>query len=257
MTDPRIAPVEDNLDAFLASILGSGEFEVGSDPDVWSYWSDVAFPLFNGIGRARFAEGQVEARAREVVAPFIERGLPFLWWATPSGHADELAPVLTDLGLSGEPVPGMFRPLDSPVEVPLPAGVELREVSIDEMVPVMVAGFGMPEELTPEFRRFTSGLAPEDMVNLVASLDGDDVGCGTMYQTGQTAGLYNIATLESARGRGIGLAVTAALADAGRARGATHAILHSSQFGRPVYERLGFEEVCIVPQFVWMPAADD
>ena len=256
MTDPRVAPVEDNLDAFLVALVGAGLFSTGSDPDVLNYWSDVAFPLFNGIGRARFAPGSVATRAREVVAPYVERGLPFLWWATPSGHAEELTPVLTGLGMTCEPVPGMFTALDGAVADRLPDGVRLREVPALEMIPVMVEGFGMPEELVPEFGTFVAGLDPTSVVNLVALLDGEEVACGTMLQTGPTAGLYNIATVERARGRGIGYAVTAALMDAGRRRGATHAVLHASEQGRPVYERLGFEEVCVVPQFVWMPPGE-
>ena len=43
--------------------------------------------------------------------------------------------------------------------------------------------------------------------------------------------------------------------DLGRERGCTHAVLHASDLGRPVYERLGFVEVCQVPQYVWLPPA--
>ena len=35
--------------------------------------------------------------------------------------------------------------------------------------------------------------------------------------------------------------------------GIANAILHASEIGRPVYERLGFEEVCQTPQWIWMP----
>jgi GNAT superfamily N-acetyltransferase len=261
MRDSRVAPVEDNLDAFLESIVRSGEFSAGSDTDVWTYWSEVAFPLFNGIGRARFATGSVESRARDVVASFVRRGLPFIWWATPSGHGEELMPVLARLGMACGHVPGMFTELGAPVPDRAPAGVTLREVSVGELVPVMVAGFGIPDGLEPHFHKFLAGLDPGAMVNVVAGVDGEDVACGTLWQTGRTAGLYNIATVERARGRGIGYAVTAALMNAGRARGATHAILHASQQGRPVYERLGFEKVCPTQQFVWTPpdpeSADD
>jgi len=34
-------------------------------------------------------------------------------------------------------------------------------------------------------------------------------------------------------------------------------LLHASESGRPVYERLGFTEVCQVPQLVWIPADPD
>ena len=55
------------------------------------------------------------------------------------------------------------------------------------------------------------------------------------------------------RGRGLGYAVTATLMNLAHERGCTHAVLHASEPGRPVYERLGFVEVCRVPQFVWAP----
>jgi GNAT superfamily N-acetyltransferase len=257
MEDHRIAPVEDNLDAFFEYLIRTDGFESGSDPDVSSYWSDIPFPLFNAIGAARFAPGTVEARAREVVAPYLDRGLPFMWWATPSGHAVELEPVLTGLGLRCEPIPGMFRPLDGPIDVRIPPGVTLEQVGDDDLVSMMLPGFGMPEQLRAPLLEFVAALPPEQVGNLVATLDGEAVACGTVWQTGTTAGLYNIATLEEFRGRGIGYAVTAALLDLGHERGATQAILHSSPIGRPVYERLGFEQVCLTPQFLWMPAASD
>ena len=253
MEDPRGGPVEDNLDAFLESVIRSGAFETGTDPDVWNYWCDVPFPLFNAIGAARFARGTVERRAQEVVKPYLERGLPFMWWATPSGHAEELGPVLTELGLAGDPVPGMYRELGGAVDPNVPSGVTLEEVGGDELIPTMVAGFGMPEMVCEPLGRFVAALPPEQVGHLLARLDGRPVACGSLWLTGRTAGLYNIATLDEARGRGIGYAVTAALANLGVDRGATHAILHASQTGRPLYERLGFEQVCITPQYIWIP----
>ena len=68
-----------------------------------------------------------------------------------------------------------------------------------------------------------------------------------------TADGYNIATLEPARGRGIGSAVTAALLAEGRAGGRTASILHAWPLGLPVYQRLGFAAVCRMPQYVWVP----
>jgi GNAT superfamily N-acetyltransferase len=50
----------------------------------------------------------------------------------------------------------------------------------------------------------------------------------------------NIATLESARGRGYGLALTAAAAAVDPSKPAT---LIASDLGRPVYDRLGFVAV--------------
>ena len=114
-------------------------------------------------------------------------------------------------------------------------------------------GFEIPDDFAPEFAALYSALLDDGLVHVLATLDGHPVAGGSVWVTGSTAGLYNISTLEQSRGRGIGYAVTAALLNLGRDLGCTHAVLHASESGRPVYERLGFAEVCQVPQFVWMP----
>ena len=57
------------------------------------------------------------------------------------------------------------------------------------------------------------------------------------------AGVYNVATVQEARGRGIGRAVTATVLAEAVARGHRLAVLGSSDLGYPVYHRLGFREV--------------
>jgi GNAT superfamily N-acetyltransferase len=111
----------------------------------------------------------------------------------------------------------------------------------------------MPELVREPLGRLEEVFAPDEYVSLLARLDGVPVGCGSGFVHDGVLGVYNIATLEEARGRGIGYAVTAALLAEGRRRGCRHAVLHASEEGRPVYERLGFEAVCDVPQYVWLP----
>jgi len=257
MTDPRIAPVEDNLESFARALAASDLLIAGHEPDVVTYHLDRPFPLFNAISAARFAPGTVETRAREVIAPYLERGLPFLWWTTPSGHAAELEPLLTGLGFVSEPVPGMYVALDGPVHPRLPEGVTIEPVGVsrlDDIVGVFLDGFGIPQDFAPEFATLYAALLEEGLVHVLATLDGRPVAGGSVWPTGSTAGVYNISTLEESRGRGIGYAVTAALMNLGRESGCDHAVLHASESGRPVYERLGFTEVCQVPQLVWIPA---
>ena len=124
---------------------------------------------------------------------------------------------------------------------------------LDELLRVFLEGFEIPEDFAPEFAALYSALLDDGLLHVLATLDGHPVAGGSVWVTGSTAGLYNISTLEQSRGRGIGYAVTAALMNLGRDLGCTHAVLHASESGRPVYERLGFTEVCQVPQFVWMP----
>jgi GNAT superfamily N-acetyltransferase len=259
MTDVRIAAVEDNLVSLFAAAAQQPALTRAPDADVEvAYYTDRAFPLLNLIAGAHFADGDVERRARELVADYTARGLPFLWWTTPSGHADELGPVLTELGLFEEQTPGMHRALDGPVDPGTPADTEIVRVDSSgtaEWMDVLLPSFGIPDDFRPDVGALLDGVDPARLIQVVARRDGEPVGCGSGWLTGDTIGLYNIGTLEAVRGRGIGYAVTATLMNLAHELGARQAILHASESGRPVYERLGFEEVCRVPQFVWVPEA--
>ena len=56
-------------------------------------------------------------------------------------------------------------------------------------------------------------------------------------------GVYSIATVESARRRGYGAAMTAHVVVDGMGAGCDVAALQASAIGRPIYERLGFRTV--------------
>ena len=257
MTDPRIAAVEDNLLAFVETMLALPRFTRSPWPDVHAGHTDIAFPLFNTIAGARFAPGTEARRTREVLDDYLARGLPFLWWTTPSTSSPDLERVLTEAGLLREDTPGMHVALDGPVPTDVPPGVELREVSVGEepepFLSTLLAAFGMPDELLGAWRGVLQDFDGPRVVHVLASADGVPAATGTAWLTGSTVGLYNIATLPAFRGGGIGRAVTTRLMDLGAERGAAEAVLHASEMGRPVYERLGFVEVCTVPQFVWVP----
>ena len=66
------------------------------------------------------------------------------------------------------------------------------------------------------------------------------IGSGTLWIADGVGGILNVGTLEEARGRGIGYAVTLALLVRARELGATNAALHASPQGFPIYLRMGF-----------------
>lgn len=85
-------------------------------------------------------------------------------------------------------------------------------------------------------------------VHFVGLLQGEPVSTSSLITAGGAAGIYNVVTVEHARGRGIGAAMTAAAVEAGRRRGMTTAALQASTMGRSVYEALGFRHACdLVP----------
>ncbi|GAA2155558.1 acetyltransferase (GNAT) family protein [Humibacillus xanthopallidus] len=256
MTDPRVSAVEDNLVAQFRLVARSGVVAALPDDDVVAYISDVKFPLFNAITGARFAAGTATARTTELVDAYVDRGLPFLWWATPSHLTPETDAVLRSRGIEPSPEPGMHVPLRGPVDTGVPRdGLEIVETGPSpEVVDVMTAGFGFPDVVADPLLRVFGAFGPDVAFHALARLDGVAVGVGSVFVTGRTAGIYNIATVESARRRGIGYAVTATLMNIARERGCTEAVLMASVMGRPTYERLGFVEVCQTPQYVWNPS---
>jgi GNAT superfamily N-acetyltransferase len=231
--------------------------------------SRLPFLLFNQVLVADEA-ARPEAMAA-AVAVMHERGGRFCVNLR-LGPDDRFVALMNDLGLvqlSVEPwMPGMaWHPLPSaadlsegpPAEGPV---FEIRRESdwsgIETHIATGAAGFGMPAEVLGQV--FGPGLLERDDVAVyVGYADGQPVATGMGLRTGRTIGVYNIATIESARGRGFGGAMSRRIVADGVIAGCDVAILQSSDMGKPLYERLGFRTV--VEYMAWVepraPAAGD
>ena len=152
-------------------------------------------------------------------------------------------PDLTTMGFGriGHP-PLMLRP-PGPLDAAPPAGLTIREVvggeGADDWERVFVDGFPLPE-LQP----WVAGclLSPPAFNapgwrHWVGYLDGEPVGTASAVVSATHVDVEFVATLDAARGRGVGraLTATATLADP-----SLPALLIASDPGRPVYERLGY-----------------
>lgn len=252
-----MAAVEGNLIAQFRLLAATEHVQALPDDDVIAYTSDVAFPLFNAISGAQFAPGTEARRTAEVLDHFLARGLPFLWWATPSTLTPEMDAVLRSRGLAPSAEPGMHVPLTAPLDPRTPPGVEVVVSPVTpELVDVMTAGFGFPDLVSEPLLHALASVPDGTAFHVLARLEGEPVSAGSVFRTGSIAGIYNIATVASARRRGTGYSVTATLMNVARERGCTEAVLMASAMGRPTYERLGFVEVCQTPQYVWVPESD-
>ena len=250
-----MAAVEGNLVGLFELMEASDVVTRRPDDDVVAYTSDVPVPLFNTVCGARFARGAEATRAAEIVDGYLARGRPFMWWATPSHLTPEIDAAIRSRGIEPESEPGMHVPLDGPVDPGAVPGLSVADGGVtDELIRVMVGGFGFPDLVAEPLGRALGAVAT-DAFHVVARIDGEPVGAGSGFLTGRTLGIYNITTLGPVRRRGVGYAVTAALMNLGREHGCTEAVLVASAMGRPTYERLGFVEVCRTPQYVWAPPA--
>ncbi|MFG3640887.1 GNAT family N-acetyltransferase [Micromonospora sp. NPDC047762] len=83
-------------------------------------------------------------------------------------------------------------------------------------------------------------LDTDAITGYLAEESGSPVGTGLGIRTSGVIGVFNIAVVPSARGRGLGRALTEAAVRDGVAAGADAAYLHASPMGRPLYEAMGF-----------------
>jgi GNAT superfamily N-acetyltransferase len=224
----------------------------------------IPFAPFNGASRTRLTASEADDAIDSTLSYFRSRNLPMSWTVEPSAEPDDLGERLTSKGLvfEGDGGTGMALDLESlREEARLGAGVTIETVPmsewLNEFADVMAAGFGLTDSFLHDFIAILADAAtnqPESQVAYLARLDGKPVATSSLLLLGGVAGIYNVATLEEARGRGIGAAITqAALVDA-RKRGYRIAILESSTMGYSVYKRLGFVEYCKLRHFVSAPS---
>lgn len=181
---------------------------------------------------------------------FAARGRGFSTWIRGDQPEDrDLTAAASEAGLQlVYEMPEMV--LEAPAEQPpLPDGVELRRLSeagqagdFWTVATASYASIGFPPEVFGGYSNH-DGLLAENVVAFVAYLDGAPVSIAMTIVSHGVAGIYWVGSLEQARGKGLGRAVTAAATRAGFELGADVASLQASPMGKPIYEAMGYETV--------------
>jgi GNAT superfamily N-acetyltransferase len=164
------------------------------------------------------------------------------------GFDDRFAPQMAELGLvaSDDSVTSAMalHPIgDAAPSTDLDPGFEIRRVTdetgLEDHRRTVTAGF----DAHPSVAEAMIGIGllgrPECAV-YVGYLNGLPVTAGLGWRTGQTIGVYNIATIPTARRHGFGAVMTARVVADGKAAGCDVGALQASSMGRPIYQRMGF-----------------
>jgi ribosomal protein S18 acetylase RimI-like enzyme len=129
----------------------------------------------------------------------------------------------------------------------LPQGAELRKLAKVEqatdfwrVATASYASIGFPPEVFDGYTNH-AGLLAANVVAFIALLDGEPAGIAMTMVSHGVAGIYWVGSLEQARGKGLGRAVTVAATNAGFDLGADVASLQASPMGKPIYLELGYE----------------
>jgi ribosomal protein S18 acetylase RimI-like enzyme len=183
---------------------------------------------------------------RSAVDHLQSRGLPFIVHVR--GDLDRADRMSIDrIELADEGLLPCFAYEPGPIPE-RPVELEIRRVTEEDWEPFIAttcAGFGLPRSFVDELYSATMLAAPELRLYL-GLVDGRAVASSAAVRTDATVGIYNVATVPDARGRGFGTALTwETMRDADP--GWTVAVLQASEMGRPIYERMGFR---LVREFV-------
>jgi hypothetical protein len=128
-----------------------------------------------------------------------------------------------------------------PPRPPVAPGVDIRTGGA-ELCDSLWAALGGRQLIR---RLFNVSWASDPRVRLAVAIDnGQPVAAATAMRSGSCAGIYSVGTLEGARRRGLGRAVTwAAIGASVEAWGSEIAILTSTEMAVSLYRSIGFEQI--------------
>jgi ribosomal protein S18 acetylase RimI-like enzyme len=143
------------------------------------------------------------------------------------GHALDAAPAVMCAGIG-----------EMTLDPSLPEAIDWAPVALADLAPVAGTAFGFEVE---GLRAATCGPAP-GAYSYLARVDGEPAGTVMAYDHEGDCGIYWVATLEQARGRGICTALMTLALIEGRQRGCTSTSLQATKAGYPIYARLGYRD---------------
>jgi len=166
--------------------------------------------------------------------------------------------VLLARGLTlAQDAPGMAMELTHGEGAPPPPSVATMRVDDEEGLVewgrVFTEAFEIPDSASDFFTAVIRhlGLGGErPLRHYLGTYEGDAAACASLFIHEGVAGIYNVATLERFRGRGIGSHLSRQALEEGAAAGCRLAILHATDMGFPVYRKLGFESHCTVSAYM-------
>jgi GNAT superfamily N-acetyltransferase len=177
----------------------------------------------------------------ELAASYDQAGV-LAWTVWVPEHDRLSAQLLAAAGHVLDATPAAMVCDPAKVEPPPPGALELvDEPEFAQVADINDRAYGYPGR--PFMRAL--GHLPSDGAHLyVAAVDGAPAACAVAQDHDDTdCGIYWVATLPEARGRGLaGALMRRAVADA-HERGRTTSTLQATKLGQPVYERIGYRSI--------------
>jgi len=245
--------VEENLRVamrFFGEASGSGEVRPLNGSV--AMFSGLDYGVFNIALLTRpAADGQLDARLRDIARYFRERTLRWSFWLCEDlldGEARNAArQTFSDFGMrSISHPPGMLAPALSPPARELPE-IEMRPVADHEtraaFAEITSVCFDIPY-LVSRAVYWRERAWTQDYQGFVGYVNGKAVCIVAMVAAAGAIGVYSLATMPGVRRRGYGESLLrAAAGEMTRRTGISKFVLQSTDAGYEIYKRMGFRDV--------------
>jgi ribosomal protein S18 acetylase RimI-like enzyme len=191
---------------------------------------DAAIPTDLTVPASVFVE--------ESISFFESAGRAFVLWVPSSSEAHRAEAFARHFEPTGDPMPAMVATKRVASERCLRVDRAHGDEAFAVVGDLCERGYEQPG-MAWLMSHQGSCLAPDSYWHI--AFDGDvpvSAACG--FRTGDTGGIYSVATPPELRGRGFAAAVTSAATNRMFDLGVSHVVLQASKLGVRVYERLGF-----------------
>jgi ribosomal protein S18 acetylase RimI-like enzyme len=252
-----VTAIRANMCDFFRHTSRSNPAEHFENEQFTRWYTPLPHPWFNGALSSNPPMAGADPFIAETIRYFRARGInTFTWWLEPHLKASDWEPALSKHGFGfSDDTPGMAVDLQElSHEIQPVDGFEIRSVgdkqSLHTWAKVFVNGYGLPstwESIT--FDLWMQLGLDFPIRNYLGYLNGKPVSTSTVFYGGGTAGIYAVATLPEARGKGLGAAITLKPLLEAREKGYRVGVLQSSDMGFNVYKKLGFRHLCQIENF--------
>jgi len=261
-SDELLTASESNRIAFWAAYgRAPGSSLQATSTVIWLY-TGIQTPLFNGVVSIQSEPDEVKVIVDELQAKIEEDGAPALWWIGPQSKPDNLGFLLEQYGLqpAGD-VPGMAIDLEMVASnLKMVENFSVQQVNNVEMQALWARtaaiGTGFSDEAIEGMVQIEASLTDPQykaQPRYLGFLNGKAVATSVLVLDSGVAGIYAVATIPEARGRGIGRLMTELPLIEARQRGYRIGILQASSMGYSIYKRIGFEEICMYRLYLQTP----
>ncbi len=252
-SDELLTALESNMIAFYSAYGRGNSSTLQATPNVVWFYTGIQVSLFNGVLSARLEPDGVKATFDSLQAKIDEEGAPALWWIGPQSKPDNLGSLLEQYGLQPAwELPGMAIDLalvdNEPEAI---ANFTVQKTSNAEMQALWarIAGVGsdFPDAATDALARLEAALADPQYKaqhRYMGLLNGTPVATSALVLASGVAGIYAVATVPEARGKGIGKIMTVIPLLQARQLGYRVGVLQASSMGYSIYGKIGFRDVC-------------